>query len=220
MPISRLMSLSDSVIIIRNSYIDSYLVVEFPNEVAASSAVKRISQQSGVRWVGVLEKAAFSQSAPSDPVFSSLGSTPFSYQWGMSAISAPNAWSSIDGTAYVGIADNGIQASHEDFADVSFGNAFKPQFARNVITPTSTVDEIEDGASYAGHGTHVAGIVAAWHNGVGSVGVCRACSLMIARVSNRFQRLGVNSSNVITGITYLARSGSQVINLSLGGQSA
>ena len=200
--------------------IDSYLVLEFPDEVAASAAVKRISRQSGVKWTGILEKTAFSQSAPSDPAFNSLGNTPFSYQWGMSAVSAPSAWNTIDGTAYVGIADNGMQAMHEDFADLTFGNAFKPQFARNIVTPSSTVDEREDGANYAGHGTHVAGIVAARHNGVGTAGVCRACSLMVARVSNQFQGLGTNLSNVIAGVTYLSRSGSQVINLSLGSQSA
>jgi serine protease len=201
--------------------IDSYLVLEFPNEVAASNAVRRISQQSGIRYVGIMERAEFSQSAPSDPLYSGvLGSTPFSFQWGMSAISAPSAWGTIDGTAYVGIADNGIQASHEDFADANFGSAYKPQFARNIISPTSTVDEREDNAPYAGHGTHVAGIVAARHNSAGGVGVCRACSLMIARVANQAQGLGTNLSNVIAGVTYLARSGSQVINLSLGSQSA
>ena len=43
---------------------------------------------------------------------------------------------------------------------------------------------------------------------------------MIARVNNQFQGLGTNLSNVIAGVVYLARSGSQVINLSLGSQSA
>ena len=36
-----------------------------------------------------------------------------------------NAWS---------FNDNGIQASHEDFADFSYGTAFKPQFSTNVVT--------------------------------------------------------------------------------------
>jgi serine protease len=43
---------------------------------------------------------------------------------------------------------------------------------------------------------------------------------MIARVANQAQGLGTNLSNVISGVTYLSRSGSQVINLSLGSQSA
>jgi serine protease len=199
--------------------IDSYIVLEFPNELAAEQAVRRISRQSSVRWVGVMASAQYSQSSPSDPLFSGiLGTTPFSFQWGMPAISAPNAWSTIDGIAYVGIADNGILATHEDFTDAAFGNAFKPQFARNVIAQSSNVDEREDGASYAGHGTHVAGVVAARHDSVGSVGVCRACSLMVARISNQFQ--GLTEPNIIAGVTHLARAGAQVINLSLGNQGA
>ena len=196
--------------------LDSYLTLLFPDELTAASAVKRLQTQVGVRYAAIQITSTFSQAATTDPLFTgTLGSTPFSQQWGMYAINAPAAWSLIDGTAYVGVGDTGIQVGHEDFADPQYGNAFKAHLSANVAaTPQSeSVDERATPDSYVGHGTHVNGIIAARHNGIGAAGVCKGCSLMVARI---FQNGTIPSSAPAAAVSWLTRAGAQVINLSLG----
>lgn len=195
--------------------LDSYLTLVFPDELTAASAAKRLQTQAGVRYAAIQIPSTFSQTATTDPLFTgSLGSTPFSRQWGMYAINAPAAWSLIDGTAYVGVADTGIQVGHEDFADTTYGNAFKAHLSINVVPPTSSnVDERATASNSVGHGTHVNGIIAARHNGIGAAGVCRGCSLMVARIYNG---VGIPTSAPAAAVSWLTRAGAQVINLSLG----
>jgi subtilisin family serine protease len=196
--------------------LDSYLTLIFPDELSADSAVKRLRTQTGVRYAAIQIPSTFSQAATTDPLFTgSLGSTPFSKQWGMYAINAPAAWSLIDGTAYVGVGDTGFQVGHEDFADTTYGNAFEAHLSINVVvTPTSSaVDERTTFANYVGHGTHVNGTIAARHNGIGAAGVCRGCSLMVARIYND---VNIPPGAAAAGLSWLTRAGAQVINLSLG----
>lgn len=116
-----------------------------------------------------------------------LGTSPFAKQWGAAAVNAPGAWTLIDGTAYVGVNDNGMQGGHEDFSDITYGSAFKQQFAINVAPSTGYTSDVDELAGtpqyqYAGHGTHVSGVIAARHNGIGAAGICKGCSLMIAKI--------------------------------------
>lgn len=196
--------------------LDSYLTLIFADEVTAASAVKRLQSQRGVRYAAIQIPSTFSQAATTDPLFTgTLGGTPFSKQWGMSAINAPAAWNLIDGTAYVGVADTGIQVIHEDFADATYGNAFKAHLSINVtVTPTSfNVDELAVFTDYVGHGTHVNGTIAARHNDIGAAGVCRGCSLMVARIFNGDR---IPESAPAAAVSWLTRAGAQVVNLSLG----
>lgn len=199
--------------------LDSCLTLVFPDELTAASAVKRLKTQTGVRYAAIQIPSTFSQAATADPLFTgSLGSTPFSRQWGMYAINAPAAWNLIDGTAYVGVADTGIQVGHEDFADTTYGNAFKAHLSINVVPPTSSnVDERATASNSVGHGTHVNGIIAVRHNGVGAAGVCRGCSLMVARIyKDTTTPPGIPAGAPAAAVSWLTRAGAQVINLSLG----
>lgn len=68
-----------------------------------------------------------------------------------------------------------------------------------------------------GHGTHVAGIIAAKNNNIGVVGVAAGATVVSVRVLNR-QGSGTNSG-VIAGLNYVAANGvkGDVANMSLGG---
>ena len=66
-----------------------------------------------------------------------------------------------------------------------------------------------------GHGTHVAGIIAAANDGVGVTGVAYSASIMPVRVLNN--NGSGSTSDVIAGIRFAADNGADVINLSLGG---
>jgi subtilisin family serine protease len=63
------------------------------------------------------------------------------------------------------------------------------------------------------HGTHVAGIVAAEHNGLGIDGLCPSCRLMIIRcVPDGDER----DKDVANAIRYAVDNGARVINMSFG----
>ena len=65
-----------------------------------------------------------------------------------------------------------------------------------------------------GHGTHVAGIVAAADNTVGVAGVCPGCTILDGKVLNDS---GVgSSSSLANGINWAVNNGAKVINMSLG----
>ena len=65
-----------------------------------------------------------------------------------------------------------------------------------------------------GHGTHVAGIVAATaDNGIGVAGVCRGCTILAGKV---LSDTGMGSSSgLANGINWEVNSGAKVINMSL-----
>jgi len=78
--------------------------------------------------------------------------------------------------------------------------------------PPPAGQDLSDGH---GHGTHVAGIVAAAANRVGVVGVAPQAKLMIVKV---LQADGSGTTGAVAeGIRYAAANGARVINLSLAG---
>ena len=77
--------------------------------------------------------------------------------------------------------------------------------------------------SIAGHGTHVAGIIAGTANSVGVAGGCQHCSLALGRVSAWFaptQQLYPDSGHSNSGVTWMTNLGVQVINISFGAVSS
>ena len=68
-----------------------------------------------------------------------------------------------------------------------------------------------------GHGTHVAGIIAAENNTIGTVGVAFNCKIMPVKAANRSGELA--SADIAQAITYAYMNGADVINMSFGGYS-
>ncbi|MBI4133208.1 S8 family serine peptidase [Candidatus Uhrbacteria bacterium] len=108
---------------------------------------------------------------------------------------------------HVAVIDTGIQTSHPDLKDNIAGG-------KNCSTGTS----YNDGN---GHGTHVAGTIAARDNGLGVVGVAPEAKLWAVRVLNNSG--GGTWSTVICGIDFVTSKAPAnggpitVANLSLGG---
>jgi thermitase len=157
-----------------------------------------LEQAPGVKAVDynyILEGAY----APNDPYYS--------YQWGFPKINAPAAWDKTRGSSNIRVAvlDSGIDYNHADLKGKVVGQ-------RNFVTnPDSTVAQDDHG-----HGTHVAGTVAAsTNNGLGVAGTCPNCSLLIGKVLD--QNNQGTSSDLIAGINWASSSGAYVINMSLGG---
>jgi len=110
---------------------------------------------------------------------------------------------SVDGTGYTAwIIDTGIDLTHPDL---------------NVATERG-FSAIRGGMNDEnGHGTHVAGIIAANNNSEGSLGVAAGASVVPIRVLNR--RGSGSTSGVIAGVDFVAGNAStgDCVNMSLGG---
>ena len=121
--------------------------------------------------------------------------------WGVAKVGAPLVWKKWTGKGVkVGIVDTGIDLKHPDLIP----NIVKTY---NVITGGEGQDD-------QGHGTHVAGTIAAVRDNKGVVGVAPEASLYIAKV------LGANGSgslsDVVAGIDWAVLQGVAVMNMSLG----
>ena len=66
-----------------------------------------------------------------------------------------------------------------------------------------------------GHGTHVAGIVAAENNKIGGVGIAYNCKVMVIKAGNSSGYF--NNSDIAEAIQYAYMNGASVINMSFGG---
>lgn len=104
----------------------------------------------------------------------------------------------------VWVIDTGIDLNHPDLnVDVAR--------SANFVTRDTSPDDLN------GHGTHVAGTIAALNNSIGVIGVAPGASVVAVRVLDR--RGSGTTSGVIAGIDYVAANGSSgdVANMSLGG---
>ena len=66
-----------------------------------------------------------------------------------------------------------------------------------------------------GHGTHVAGIIAAENNKIGGIGVAYGCKVMVLKAGNSSGYF--NNSDIARAIQYAYMNGASVINMSFGG---
>jgi type VII secretion-associated serine protease mycosin len=133
-----------------------------------------------------------------DPLFASS-------QANMRQIHASDAWAAcIQGSPQVVVAvvDGGVDLTHPDLA-ANLEQGYN--FVENNTTP----------ADDNGHGTHVAGIIAASLNGQGVVGVAPQVKILPVRVMGNGSG---DDSTVAKGIRWAADR-AQIINLSLGGPS-
>lgn len=127
-------------------------------------------------------------------------------------VDAVEAWGVATGATArsrikVAIIDSGVAIDHDDISPQVVARA---NFSDKEIRPGHP----EDYDVY-GHGTHVAGIVAAIaDNSIGVAGVCPDCSIMDVKVLND---AGTgSSSDIAKGIDWAVANGAQVINMSLG----
>lgn len=121
-------------------------------------------------------------------------------------IGAETAWNTITdcGTVPIAVVDTGINYTHEDLT----GNMWSG-------IGYDFVDLDADPQDLDGHGTHVAGLIAAQaNNSVGTSGVCWRAKLMAVRVLDA-SGSGF-SSDIAAGINYAVTNGAKIINLSLG----
>ena len=151
--------------------------------------------------VSVVEPNAQGAAAlhPSDPDYNSPNLV-----YAPQKINAEAAWDVTTGQAslVVAVVDSGVSLTH-------------PEFAGRLVAGYDFVGGDTDPSDAYGHGTHIAGIIAAAiNNGQGIVGIAPNVKIMPVRVLNNFGQ--GNWGNWASGIVYAVDNGAKVINLSLG----
>ncbi|WP_332643932.1 S8 family serine peptidase [Aeromicrobium sp.] len=125
------------------------------------------------------------------------------YQWALDLFNAERRWKTSKGTGVVvAVVDTGVSGAHQDLK-------YRVLVGRDFIDPgTSAKDE-------NGHGTHVAGIIAAnAYNRLGIAGLAYRAKILPVRVLD--ERGEGDNAGVANGIIWAAQKGAKVINLSLG----
>ncbi len=219
-----------------------FVLVTYRTETETARALESLRRNPRIRSVdpNLLLRYAIS---PTDPIYANVSSDQRRYQWGPQAnnalvpVPAPDrglqaAWDKVRGNAYVAVLDNGVQidpALHPDLTQ-----NVRTQFSRNYFSADpNAIDEmagVPQSPGFAGHGTHVAGIIAAnttnpvslpgYPNppSAGGAGVCWFCSLMVFRVTapQSGSLPAPSMANTAAALTRAAQIGAQVVNISFG----
>ena len=132
-----------------------------------------------------------------------------------------------DSSVVVAVIDTGVDYTHEDLKDNIWVNT--KEIPGNGIDDDGNgyIDDVygvdletgrDSGMDDNGHGTHVAGIIAASNNHIGVVGLAYNVKLMPikAGMASGF----FNQSQIAKGILYAYNNGADVINMSFGGSAS
>ena len=122
-------------------------------------------------------------------------------QWGVTRIGAPSAWALTTGASVkVAVIDTGIDLKHPDLVD-------------NIAGGVNCINSRKSAADDNGHGTHVAGIIAAANNTIGVVGVGPSIRLYSVKVLNSS---GTGTlSDLVDALQWCVDNGMDVANMSL-----
>ncbi|MEB3311094.1 MAG: S8 family peptidase, partial [Snowella sp.] len=171
-----------------------------------------------------------------------IGQSPFANvpnlggnNWGNDMVNAPETWArGYTGQGItVAVIDSGVDINHSDLSgniwrntreivgngidddgngyvdDIHGWNFGIGQNNNNVLPGTTT--------SAQGHGTHVAGTIAAMNNGFGATGVAYNARIMAIRLGDvNSSGYFTNGGNLASAIRYAVDNGARVINMSIG----
>ncbi|MCT2583056.1 S8 family peptidase [Actinophytocola gossypii] len=171
------------------------------------------------------ENAQGARKAPArEPERSTAGMDPLDSQlWGLTSVRSDLARTEQAGNkkVKVGVLDTGVDGSHPDIAP-NFDAALSRNFTRDI--PTDELGQVVDGpcefrgcvdpANWddGGHGTHVAGTIAAAANGMGVSGVAPNVSIVNIRGGQDSGYFFLQP--VVDAITYSGDAGLDVVNMS------
>ncbi len=192
---------------------DRLAIATTPARNAADAAAAASDAARGDDLVAVLPDTIVTSLETTDPIAAAATTNDArrSQQWALDRAGFEAAWDVADGRGItVAVVDTGVQASHPDLTgQVLPGRRFYNNGASAVADPA-----IDDN----GHGTHVAGIIAAIANNSEGVagGAPGACILPVKVLNSSGSGW---DSDVARGVDWAVVNGAQVINLSLGNGS-
>jgi|GEM_PF-6908798 len=196
-------------------------VVKLPEGVKVEDAVSEIKKNNNVESVQP-NYIYHLTDIPNDEYLSK--------EWGLKNLDAAAAWNITEGSSDVkiGILDSGIDINHPDLKDNIWTNP--SEISGNGIDDDKNgfIDDIHgwdflhndskvfNAAEDDLHGTHIAGIIAAEANGIGTVGVAPKVKIVPLKVLGSD---GGDTADIIKAIDYAKKLGVKIINCSFGGSS-
>jgi subtilisin family serine protease len=207
----------------RGSRLDGVQLVKVASGESTEDAIARLERDPNVKFAQPNRWRTAAATVPDDPLFGQL--------WGLNTIQAPQAWDVFKGVdTLVAVVDEGIEYDHPDLAaniwinpGESNGIPGADDDGNGIVDDIHGADFAPDGPSLpdgdprdiGGHGTHVAGTIAArGNNGLGVTGVNWQARLMAVRV---LSPSGGSDLAIAEGFDYAADEGARVVNASLGG---
>jgi subtilisin family serine protease len=167
-----------------------------PAVIVERASPPRLSQLPGATYVERLGSRRLTF-VPTDPLVPK--------QWYLAANRAFDFWEQPipppGAGVRVAVIDSGIDGEHPELAD-------RIAAAKSFVGGSARVDT-------AGHGTFVAGLIAAGVDDAGIAGMAPAAELLVAKVVNEDDLIDVEAE--VKAIRWAVRKGAQVINMSLGG---
>lgn len=122
--------------------------------------------------------------------------------WGVEKIRAPQAWSHTTGkNIRIGVIDTGIDYNH-------------PALRDSLIPGINLVERGELPIDDNGHGTHIAGIIAASNPSIGMIGV--APHALVAPIKAFDQQGNAYVSDIVHAIDWCVQNKMNIINMSFG----
>lgn len=185
----------------RGLYRDRGVVVSIPAGSDADALTDGIANLPGVRIAAEDRAVIRPLWTPSDPLYGS--------QWSYAKTGMESAWDIERGQAFVEVAviDTGADLDHPDLvANLDLDSDW------DFYSGDATADDLN------GHGTHVAGIIAAAsNNATGIVGTAPGVRIVPIKVMGRSYG---TTADFIDGLMYAADLGVEVANTSLGSTAA
>ena len=185
-------------------------VITVDDAKSLEGTLKAINRDKSVISVQVDQKVSLLAPTMTSFVSAAAPTAPF-VQWNYSALRLNEIHSSLTGTGIkVAVIDSGVNRTGFELDGVGqvLDGCDWVTSSTSVCTGTGLNDE-------NGHGTHVAGIIAAKNDGLGVTGVAPGVTILPLRV------LDANGSgylsDVAAAIDYARVNGANVINMSLGG---
>ncbi len=170
-------------------------IVAVPSNGNEEALVQELAARPEVAFAELDKLVPPADLTPNDPLYA--GS-----EWHLPRISAPAAWSTTTGSSniIVAVIDTGVYGGHEDLA-------------AKMVPGWNTYNGTSDSSDVYGHGTQVAGTIAAMsNNGLGVASVCWNCMIMPIRASDA---TGYASySALANGVYWAADHGARVANMS------
>ena len=131
-----------------------------------------------------------------------------------------------DSSVVVAVIDSGVDYEHEDLKDNIWVNTKEIPDNGYDDDGNGYVDDyygvdivagVGNGGDTNGHGTHVAGIIAARNNNVGVLGI--AYNVKIMSVKAAMHNGMLNQADIAKAVLYAYNNGAEVINMSFGGSA-
>ena len=156
----------------------------------------------------------------------------FDKQVNLGLSNIPHGWT-VNGKApggtsdvVIAVIDTGVDYNHLDLRNNIWVNAAEIPNNGKDDDGNGYIDDIngwdcvgndKDPMDDNGHGTHVAGIIAAENNKEGGIGVAYNCKVMVLKAGNSSGYF--NNSDIAEAVQYAYMNGASVINMSFGGSN-